>query len=152
MYRVVYRVMYRACLIGLVLPATLCAQGQPQLSRPEPALSAPTATVAVAEPSGANPQGFRSLVQGTKVLLRWQPVPNVSWYLVNGPELGVNGQEVQDTMYVVGPLAPGAYEWTVGSLSGQGQAPLTSWKQWPKVRAVVEQARLPGQIDEKPGH
>jgi hypothetical protein len=135
--------MYRALLMGLVLPATLWAQSQPRISRPAITLSAPTSTFTVTSPpalnpSALNPSRFRALVQENKVILFWQPAGNVSWYLVNGPELGVNGQEVQDTMYVVGPLAPGAYEWTVASLSGQGQAPLTNWKQWPKAQAVIE--------------
>jgi hypothetical protein len=131
--------MSRALLISLVLPATLWGQSQPRISSPAITLSAPATTFTVARPPGANPSGFRALVQGTRVILFWQRVANVSWYQVNGPELGVSGQEVQDTTYVVGPLAPGTYEWPVASLSGQGQAPLTNWKQWPKAQAVIEE-------------
>ena len=131
--------MLRALLASLVLPATLWGQSQPRVNRPAVTLAPPTASPTVARLAGPNPLGFRAQVQGTKVTLFWQPVANVSWYLVNGPELGVNGQEIQDTMYVVGPLAPGAYEWTVASLSGQGQAPVTNWKRWPKAQAVIAQ-------------
>jgi hypothetical protein len=40
--------------------------------------------------------------------------------------MGLYGQQLQGTSYPLGTLAPGAYEWTVASLAGQNQAPLTN--------------------------
>jgi hypothetical protein len=84
-----------------------------------------------------NPTNFVATVQGTQVVLTWNAVPGVSWYLLGGPAMGLYGKQVQGTSYTLGSMDPGGYEWTVASLEGEGRAPVTNFAYWPKAQAVV---------------
>jgi hypothetical protein len=127
--------------------------GQPTVSRSPPVLATvvpqgtrSTATYQAA-PSGnrsgeltavtGDPTNFVATRQGNRVLLTWNAVPGVSWYVLGGPGMGLYGRSVQGTTYTVGPLEPGSYEWTVASLAGEGEPPLTNGSYWPKARAVI---------------
>jgi hypothetical protein len=92
-------------------------------------------------PAG-DPTGFTATVQGDKVVLSWQGVPGVAWYLVGGPGTGPNGQQVQGTTWSLTSPGIGSYEWTVASLAGQGQGPINNWMNWPKARLTIGPADL----------
>ena len=102
-----------------------------------PANPPPPATA----PAG-DPTGFTATIQGDQVVLSWQGVPGVAWYLVGGPGTGPNGQPVQGTTWSLASPGNGSYEWTVASLAGQGQAPINNWMNWPKARLTIGPADL----------
>src|SRR4051794_12139915 len=93
---------------------------------------------ALATPTAADPSGFTANLQGNKITLSWQAVPGISWYLLGGPGMGQNGQQVQGTNYTFDSPGPGQQEWTVASLAGQGQGPINNWVNWPKATLSIE--------------
>jgi hypothetical protein len=91
-----------------------------------------------APPAPADPTGFTATLQGSKVMLSWQPVAGILWYLLGGPGLGPNGQQVQGTSYQFDSPGPGQHEWTVASLAAQDQGPINYWVNWPKASLSIE--------------
>ncbi|MFL5403641.1 MAG: hypothetical protein ACJ8BF_12560, partial [Gemmatimonadales bacterium] len=71
-------------------------------------------------------------------VLAWQVVPGVGWYLLGGPGMGPNGQQVQGSSYTFDSPGPGQHQWTVASLAGQGQGPVNNWVNWPKASLSIE--------------
>jgi hypothetical protein len=92
---------------------------------------------ALATPTAADPSGFTANLQGSKVTLSWQAVPGINWYLLGGPGMAPNGQQVQGASYTFDSPGPGQHEWTVASLAGQGQGPLNNWVGWPKAQLSI---------------
>jgi len=125
-------------LIGLALPATLVAQIQ-RPSRTGTPIVAETgpAPVFTAIPTAADPSGFTATAQGNTVVLSWQAVPGVSWYLLGGPGMSLYGRQVQGTSYTLRDLGPGYYEWSVASLAGENQPALNNGARWPKANLVL---------------
>jgi hypothetical protein len=131
-------------LLGLAVPVAL----QAQIQRPSRIVreQAPTPVFTVA-PDGpapvpapmpaSDPSGFTATARGNTVVLAWQAVPGVSWYLLGGPGMGLNGQQVQGTGYIIRDLGPGHYEWTVASLAGENQYALNNGAKWPKANLVL---------------
>jgi hypothetical protein len=99
--------------------------------------AANTAPATLAPPPVADPTGFTAALQGNKVVLTWQAVSGVSWYLLGGPGMGQYGQQVQGTSYSFDSPGPGQHQWTVASLAGQGQGPVNYWGNWPKAQLTV---------------
>jgi hypothetical protein len=97
---------------------------------------APSPAPPPAAPAAADPTSFTAALQADKIVLKWQPVAGVSWYLVGGPGMGSNGHQVQTTSDTVRGLGPGQYEWTVASLTND-RKPLTNWINWPKARITL---------------
>ena len=116
-------------------PATASRTGARQAFDPGPGTQMRAGQPAIG--GSQNPTSFVATVQGTQVVLTWNAVPGVSWYLLGGPAMGLYGKQVQGTSYTLGSMEPGGYEWTVASLEGEGRAPLTNFAYWPKAQAVV---------------
>jgi hypothetical protein len=137
--------MRTAILLGLALPATLVAQIQRPSRIGTPIVAEPRAPVLTAVPTAPNPSapaadpsGFTATRLGNTVLLSWQAVPGVSWYLLGGPGMTLYGQQVQGTSYTLRDLAPGHYEWSVASLAGENQPALNNGALWPKASLVLD--------------
>ncbi len=135
--------MRSAILLGLAFPATLVAQyqrpgrtGAPVVAEVRPPVLTVVPTVATPSPA-ADPSGFTAAARGNAVILSWQAVPGVSWYLLGGPGMGLYGQQVQGTSYTLRDLGPGHYEWTVASLAGENQPAWNNGARWPKANLVL---------------
>lgn len=134
-----------AILLGLAVPLTLQAQyqrpvrtGPPIAAEPrEPVFTPVPAPPAAPAPTPSDPSGFTATPRGNEVVLSWQAVPGVSWYLLGGQGMGLYGQQVQGTSYTLRDVGPGHYEWTVASLPGENQPPLNNGAKWPKANLVV---------------
>ncbi|MFL5402470.1 MAG: hypothetical protein ACJ8BF_06595 [Gemmatimonadales bacterium] len=102
--------------------------------RTAPTLTAVTpATPETPATTAGDPAHFTAAVQADKVVLTWDAVPGVSWYLLGGPTMSLYGQQVQGTSYAIRGLGVGQYEWTVASLS-DARSPLTNGATWPKAQ------------------
>ena len=132
--------MQASLLIVLAFPMPLAAQlpprsgtvgGTPIGAETPRAAPGPVSTV-------TDPRGFTATIRRGQVVLSWEEVPGVSRYLLSGPGLGLNGQEVQGTGYRVTGLGSGTYEWAVASLSGAGHGPINNWTRWPRARVTLE--------------
>jgi hypothetical protein len=131
----------RIMLTVLALAVPVAASAQTRWTRPAAStmLESPTRTMTAVAPA-TDPSGFTAVQRAGKITLVWHPAAGVTWYLLGGPGMGLYGQQVRDTTYVVGALAPGIYEWTVASLTGEGQAAVSNGAYWPKARATISAA------------
>jgi hypothetical protein len=83
-----------------------------------------------------NPKNFTARQEGKDVVLTWDEVPGLTWYLLGGAGMGSHGQHVSGTRYTLQAVGPGQHEWTLASL-GEDRKPLTDWAMWSKVRLTV---------------
>lgn len=82
------------------------------------------ATTRWVRPDPVNPANFRSvLVSAGSVYLRWDVVPDASWYELSGPGLGYPTFAATTGAYNVHNLAPGTYTWRVGTFYSSPNAP-----------------------------
>jgi hypothetical protein len=82
------------------------------------------ATTRWVRPDPVNPTNFRAaLVSAGSVYLRWDVVPNASWYELTGPGLGQPNFYATTGAYNVHNLAPGTYTWRVGTFYSSPNAP-----------------------------
>lgn len=134
-----------ALLLGLAIPASLPAQIQRPVGRVPvvvdgprtPILTAAPGTPAPAPAPAADPSGFTATARGNAVVLSWQAVPGVSWYLLGGPGMGLYGQQIQGTSHTLRDLGPGQYEWTVASLEGENRPAVNNGASWPKASLML---------------
>ena len=125
-------------VLMLAFPPALAAQLPRSQQETRVVVETPPSNRSAIPVPAADPAGFSATVQPGGVLLSWQPVPGVPGYLLAGPGLGLNGQQIRGTRYQVNGLGAGTYEWTVASLAGEGQGPVNNWTRWPRARASVE--------------
>jgi hypothetical protein len=82
------------------------------------------ATTRWVRPDPVNPANFRAaLVSAGSVYLRWDLVPDASWYELSGPGLGLPNFQATTGAYNVHNLAPGTYTWRVGTFYSSPNAP-----------------------------
>ncbi|HEU5219051.1 MAG TPA: hypothetical protein VFU23_10355 [Gemmatimonadales bacterium] len=82
------------------------------------------ATTRYLRPDPVNPTNFRVvLVSAGSVYLKWDVVPNASWYELSGPGLGLPTFNATTGAYNVHNLAPGTYTWRVGTFYSSPNAP-----------------------------
>lgn len=91
-------------------------------------------------PEPRNPQSFTaSVISPGNVHLKWDAVPDVSWYQLSGPGIGTF-QIVGYTSYVVKGLPPGTYSWRIGSIYSSPNSPnavSTNPTLFPEAAAIV---------------
>ena len=135
--------MRTAILLCLALPTTLVAQlqrsrtGTPVVAEPRAPVFTPVPSTPSPAPAAADPSGFTAVVRGNEVVLTWQAVPGVSWYLLGGPGMTLYGRQVQGTSFTLRDLGPGYYEWSVASLAGENQPALNNGANWPKATLTL---------------
>jgi hypothetical protein len=82
------------------------------------------ATTRWVRPEPVNPANFRAeLVSAGSVYLRWDAVPDASWYELSGPGLSLATFNATGTAYNVHNLAPGTYTWRIGTFYSSPNAP-----------------------------
>jgi len=82
------------------------------------------ATTRWVRPDPVNPTNFRAAsVSAGFVALRWDVVPNASWYELSGPGLGYPTFAATSGAFNVHNLAPGTYTWRVGTFYSSPNAP-----------------------------
>ncbi len=82
------------------------------------------ATYRWVRPDPVNPANFRAAsVSAGFVALRWDAVPNASWYELSGPGLGYPTFAATSGAFNVHNLAPGTYTWRVGTFYSSPNAP-----------------------------
>ncbi len=82
------------------------------------------ATTRWVRPDPVNPTNFRAAsVSAGSVYLRWDTVPNASWYELSGPGLGYPTFAAPIGAFNVHNLAPGTYTWRVGTIYSSPNAP-----------------------------
>jgi hypothetical protein len=82
------------------------------------------ATTRWVRPDPVNPANFRAAsVSAGFVALRWDAVPNASWYELSGPGLGYPTFAATSGAFNVHNLAPGTYTWRVGTFYSSPNAP-----------------------------
>jgi hypothetical protein len=82
------------------------------------------ATTSWVRPDPVNPANFRvELVSAGSVYLRWDVVPDASWYELSGPGLSLPNFQATTGAYNVHNLAPGTYTWRVGTFYSSPNAP-----------------------------
>jgi len=82
------------------------------------------ATTRWVKPDPVNPTNFRAAsVSAGFVALRWDAVPNASWYELSGPGLGYPTFAATSGAFNVHNLAPGTYTWRVGTFYSSPNAP-----------------------------
>ena len=82
------------------------------------------ATTRWVRPDPVNPANFRAAsVSAGFVALRWDAVPDASWYELSGPGLSLATFNATGTAYNVHNLAPGTYTWRVGTFYSSPNAP-----------------------------
>jgi hypothetical protein len=82
------------------------------------------ATTNYVRPDPVNPANFRVvLVSAGSVYLRWDVVPNASWYELSGPGLGYPTFAATSGAFNVHNLSPGTYTWKVGTFYSSPNAP-----------------------------
>ena len=92
-------------------------------------------------PDPVNPTNFRvASVSAGFVALRWDPVPNASWYELFGPGLPYASFQATGTAFNVSNLAPGTYTWRIGTYYSSPNAPApvsTAAAAFPQVTVTV---------------
>jgi hypothetical protein len=78
-----------------------------------------------APPAPVNPTGFHGTLANGVVTLRWNTVPNVSWYDLSGPQIPNGSFQVAPTttFFLVRNLPAGTHTWRLGSVYSSKNAP-----------------------------
>ncbi|MGE0440191.1 MAG: hypothetical protein AB7L66_12350 [Gemmatimonadales bacterium] len=100
------------------------------------------ADVRYVRPDPVNPTRFSATVSPGLVTLRWDAVPDVSWYELTGPNIPFGSFQVAptQTFFLVRNLAGGTHTWRIGSAYSSAKAPAPVFSppnQFPVATAVV---------------
>lgn len=91
-------------------------------------------------PDPVNPANFHATQTPGLVTLRWDPVPNVSWYALTGPNIpfGTFQQVPPQTYFLVRNLPSGTHTWSIGSVYASPKVAVsTPTGQFPVVTVIV---------------